>query len=267
MKSLSDNEKLIEDISVKSVDLVPSIAFGKVLQHPDDDHPKKIKVQLRTTMGDANNEVWAEVLTPYAGGGYGYYNIPEIGSEVLVAFAMNNRSIPIVIGNLWTSQDDFPPDTKDDQNYIKCYKTKGGNMVKVSDNSDESSIEVKTIKGLDISLADKDNKITITNSDKSNKIEIDFENKNITIDAPETLNLKVGGNKVITLGKDSVAIESKKVTIKANDKIELSGGQIKASGTAMDLSSNGNFTAKANANISVEATGTAKVKGTILNLN
>jgi uncharacterized protein involved in type VI secretion and phage assembly len=267
MKSLDDNQKLIESISVKNVDLVPSIAFAKVLQHPDDDHPKMLKVQLRATMGDTNNEVWAELLTHYGGGGYGCYNLPEIGSEVLVAFAMNDRCFPVIVGNLWTSKDELPKDCKNDDNYIKCYQTKGGNTITFNDNPDESSMEIKTIKGLDISLADKDNKITITDSEKSNKLEIDFKNKSITIDAPDSLNLKVGGNNVITLSKDSVTIESKTVSIKANSKIELSGGQVKASGTAMDLSSNGNFTAKANANISVEATGTAKVKGTILNLN
>lgn len=261
------NEKLIENISQKNVDLIPCLTFGKVIQNFDDNHPKKVKVKLRNSMGVEDNEIWADVLTSYGGNGYGIYSLPEVNSEVVVAFAMNNRDFPIIIGNIWTNQEDLPPNTADKNNYIKRFKTQAGNDICVDDTENKSLITVKTVKGLNMCFNDEDNKVSIYDDNATNTLEIDFKNKSVSIDAKEKISLKIGGQDVINIDKQSVTIETKTVSIKADSKIELKGGQVSASGTDISLKSNGNFNIKANANLSAEATGVAKVKGSILNLN
>lgn len=261
------NEKLIENISLKSVDTVPTITYGKVIQNYDEEHPKKVKVQLRTSMGNENNEVWADVLTSYGGNSYGFYTIPEIDSEVVVAFAMNNRNFPIIIGNIWTSKEDLPDETSNKDNYIKRFKTFAGNDICINDTQDKTSISIKTVNGLNLMFDDTNKKVSIYDDDNVNKFDIDFKNKSIILDASDSISLKIGGTEVIKIDAQSVNIETKSVAIRVNNKIELSGGQVSAEGTALNLNSKGNLAIKANGNLSAEATGMTAVKGSILNLN
>ncbi|MCU0526256.1 MAG: phage baseplate assembly protein V [Elainella sp. Prado103] len=72
----------------------------------------RVQVQLAMmTCGDVS--AWARVATPMAGSslipsvaGYGFYFIPEIGTEVLVVFENGDMNHPFVIGCLWNS---LPP--------------------------------------------------------------------------------------------------------------------------------------------------------------
>ena len=261
------NEKFVDSISKKNMDFIPCLTFGKVIQNYDDNHPKKVKVKLRNSMGIEDNEIWADVLSLYGGNGYGSYNIPEVNSEVVVAFAMNNRAFPIVIGNIWTNQEDLPPNTADKDNYIKRFKTLAGNDICIDDTENKSLISIKTVKGLNMCFNDENNQISIYDDDNTNQLQIDFKNKALSIDAKEKISLKIDGQNVITIDKQSVTIETKTTSIKSNSKIELNGGQISASGTDISLKSKGNLGIKSNGNLSAEATGIAKVKGSLLNLN
>lgn len=261
------NEKLIENISIKNTDRIPSLTFGKVIQNYDEEHPKKVKVKLRNFMGIENNEVWADILTSYAGDNYGKYTVPEVDSEVVVAFVMNDRNFPIVVGNVWSPTSSVPADTTDKNNYIKHFSTKAGNVIKIDDTENKTSLSVKTVKGLNIIFNDEKNIISVFDEANTNKIDIDFENKTISLDAKENIVFKISGTDVMKIDDKSVNITTKTFSVNADSKIEFSGGQVSAEGTAIDLKSKGNLNIKANGNMSAEATGIAKVKGSLLNLN
>lgn len=259
--------EMADNISQKNADMIPAMSYGKVIQNYDDDHPKKVKVQLRNIMSDENNEIWADVLFNYAGDGYGEYIMPEIDSEVLVAFVMNNRSLPVVIGNIYSPQKNLVADTANKENSVKNFVTKNGNSVVVKDTADKSSISVKTAKGLEIFIDDENNRMSLSDKDKTESIIIDFAGKNISVDAKEKISLKIDGKDVITIDKQSVNIEAKQFSVKSDSKIQLSGGQAAVEGTDINLKSKGNLSVKANGNLSAEATGMAKLKGSLLNLN
>ncbi len=265
--NLISNEKLIDNISLRNADVIPAITFGQVIQNYDKDHPKKVKVKLRSMMGTEDNEVWADVLTSYCGGDYGNYIIPEVNSVVVVAFAMNNRNFPVVVGNIWTAQENLPANSADKDNYIKTFRTQSGNQITINDTKDKSSISVKTIKEISVMLDDENQKISISDKDKKNKFEMDLKNGTISIDAKESISLKVGGTEVINIDKQTVDIKTKTFSAKADSKVNLKGGQVAVEGTSMDLKSSSNLNIKATANLSAEATGMAKVKGSLLNLN
>lgn len=257
----------MENISLKNVNLIPSLAYGRVIQNYDEKYPKKVKVVLRNVFGLEDNEVWADVLTSYAGNGYGNYCMPEVDSEVVVAFIMNDRNFPIVIGNVWTAKEDLPQDTINKDNYIKRLKTASGNDIRIDDTKDKSLITVKTANGLNVCLSDEDNSISIYDDKNTNRFNIDFENRLISIDAKDKISFKVNGTEVVTIDEQSVDVKTKTVSIRADSKIELNGGQISADGTDVKLKSKGSLSIKANGNLSAEATGITKVKGSMLNLN
>src|SRR5688500_1641647 len=51
---------------------------------------------------------WARVLMPSAGGGAGFYSIPQIGDEVLVGFEHGDPHFPYVLGSLWNGENKVP---------------------------------------------------------------------------------------------------------------------------------------------------------------
>lgn len=104
----------------------PGIVMGTVKENWNQDFPGKVKVEL--LLGEEGKSVtgWVPVAMPYCGNGYGYYSLPEIGCEVVVAFHMGDRNCPVVIGSLWNNKNKLPADTADDKNTVKRFKTKGG---------------------------------------------------------------------------------------------------------------------------------------------
>ena len=58
----------------------------------------------------ANDEsAWARLAVPMAGAGRGFYFIPEVNDEVLVAFEQGDINRPYVIGCVWNGRD-APPE-------------------------------------------------------------------------------------------------------------------------------------------------------------
>ena len=61
--------------------------------------------------------IWAQVAVPYAGNNFGAFFIPDVGSEVLIAFVAGDPGSPIVIGNMWNGStglpESLPADTVD----------------------------------------------------------------------------------------------------------------------------------------------------------
>src|SRR5262249_16667037 len=65
-----------------------------------------------------SESVWARVIQPWAGKGWGAQFIPRVGTEVAVAFVDGDPDRPIVVGGLYNGRD-TPIYSKDD-------KTKSG---------------------------------------------------------------------------------------------------------------------------------------------
>ena len=80
--------------------------------HPTGEYRVKVKFPwIRSTdVGDEEDFIsaWARVATPFAGGGRGFYCLPEHDDEVLVMFEHGDLRRPYVIGSLWNGQDPPP---------------------------------------------------------------------------------------------------------------------------------------------------------------
>lgn len=55
---------------------------------------------------------WGRVMQFFAGPGHGAFFLPEVGSEVLVAFIHGDMRLPVVLGGLYNGKD-LPPGTDD----------------------------------------------------------------------------------------------------------------------------------------------------------
>lgn len=64
----------------------------------------RVKVRLHWDLegpGDESSSAWIRVSQLFAGGSSGFYCLPEVGDEVLVAFLDGDPDRPVIVGSLW----------------------------------------------------------------------------------------------------------------------------------------------------------------------
>ncbi len=148
-------------------------------------------------------EPWCRVVTLGGGGGRGFAWIPQVGDEVLLAFANNDTSAAYVLGGLWNTTDRPPLAVPTDFLTKRVIKT-----------------GLLDVPGHEVEFDDLKQSITITNSTQQ-KITIDplaitFEN---------------------TAGTLSISLDNKtqSITIEAAAKIALKALQLSLEGTNVDI--------------------------------
>ncbi len=127
-----------------------SFYFGVVTDNKDPEGLHRIKVSI-TEEEQAISE-WIPVLSPYTGSNYGFYALPEIDDQVLVASLDNSNIKKIAIGFLW-SETSNPPTTdenpdadlnQDGKNNLHFIKTKSENKLIFDDTEGAEKIQLIT---------------------------------------------------------------------------------------------------------------------------
>ncbi len=98
-------------------------------------------------------EVWARMATLSAGKNRGSWVLPEVGDEVLVAFAGGDPGEVYVIGSLWNGVDG-PPEEATYENDHKTFKSRSGIKIRLSDRSGEESLVIETPGGNRVTIQD-----------------------------------------------------------------------------------------------------------------
>lgn len=242
-------------------DRVFSVTTALVKENWHKDFPGMVKVEMFLGETGKNVTGWVPVMSMYAGKDFGYYSLPEVGAEVVIAFNMGDRNCPIVIGTLWNNNNTLPPETAADKNLIKRFKTKGGCEVVFNDESKKQKIEVKTPGGFGLTIEDEAKSITIHDSSGNNGITIDEKNGVIAIKADKKITLSVGGSEVITLdgmGK-SATVKSNNVKLEAVQNLELKGQIDKLEGSMVKIDAQGS--------LEISSSGMTQVKGSMVKIN
>ncbi len=138
------------------------VAFAVVTNNKDPDGLGRVKVKL-PWMDDKAETDWARVVTPMAGAARGFYFLPEVDDEVLVAFEHGNPALPYVLGALWNGKDKPPESNSDGKNDRRTIRSRSGHVIRLTDTKGSETIEIidKTTKN-SIVISAKDNTITIT---------------------------------------------------------------------------------------------------------
>lgn len=244
---------LLELVERESGLTLPSVVTGIVVDNSDPDKGQgRVKVKF-PWLADNDQSWWARIASPMAGSGRGFFFLPEVDDEVLVAFEHGDVSRPYVLGALWNGKDAPPMKNADALNASKVakrtIKTRAGHVVTLDDTEGSELI----------SIVDKTGKNLIKIESSSNKISIQAD----------------GDVAITTKGKTTVdAQQNVEVTTQADAKVKATGNvnveatgnvEVKATGNA-NVEATGNATVKANANASVQAMANLDLKGTMVNL-
>lgn len=228
---------------VGSVGTVNGIMVATVTNNQDPDNMGRVKVKF--TIHETPLETdWVPIASLMTGSDRGTLFIPDVGDEVLVAFQLGHLSRPYVIGSLW-NQKNKPP-APDDKNNLRKIRTKSGHELLFDDKDNAGQVSIKTSKGIQVSLEDKDDKITIQTKDKQQSV-------TLTGGSSGSVTIKSGTNKITITSQGDIQLESTKaMTIKST--------QLKLEATAsMDI--------KANANLNIQSSGMLTLKGSMVKIN
>ncbi len=169
---------------------------------------------------------WCRVASPMAGSSRGFYNIPEVNDEVLVAFEQGDVNFPYVVGSLWNTVDLPPmPSTAvvvGGKVTKRIWKTPAGHILTLDDTPGAEMI----------SIVDKT---------AGNKIEI-------ASTPPGAITISVSGD----------------CTIEANNKVSITSKaqDVEISCTNFKVTANASIQLSANANLQLKATAQASIEGT-----
>ncbi len=246
--------------------LINGVAWGVVI---DNKHPKgayMVKCKLpwikSSAAGDDEDFVttWVRVCSPMAGGGRGFYCLPEKDDEVLLAFVHGSVREPVVIGSAWNDTDKTPhgdaapadsedpmgnklgiadaaTDTTDDKNNARMMISRAGSVLLFDDTEGKEKITIKTPKGSTLNLNDEAEVLAFYDHSSEVYMVLDKKNKKITIESVE-------GDIDIFCKKGTLNIEAKFITVYSEKDTDFlaDGAWTQESAKTMDLTAGGTMT-------------------------
>ncbi|RKS26001.1 Rhs element Vgr protein [Flavobacterium endophyticum] len=207
----------------------------------------RVQVAFAWQKISGTNTPWIRMTNPHSGGGKGFYFIPEVGEEVLVAFESGNAEKPFVLGAMYNGA------------ALSEYHT-SGNDKKV----------IQTRSGTKVIMNDAEGSIFI--EDPSGNTWLMDGKGNINVNAPKNMTFTIGENFNISVGKDMITNigENRTTNVTMKDRLQAQEAfetinenkTVKVNG---DLKENtGTTTHKAEqGDIFFQSAGVAKVLGAI----
>ena len=208
---------------------VSGIVVGTVSNINDPDNLGRVKVKF-PWLGDNYESDWAWIAVPMTGASMGFFFIPDVEDEVLVAFDHGDVNRPFVLGSIWNSKEK-PPGTSDDvKNKIFRHKTKKGNELIFDDKTDK--VEIKMASGHRITVGPE--KIEIVDKGQDSVI-LDSQAKSVTIES-----------------KNSLSIKATTIEIEATASMKIKSAQVSVEGSAT---------------LDVKSSGIATIQGSLVKIN
>lgn len=156
----------------------------------------------------AGGSVWARVIQPWAGNGWGAQFIPRVGTEVAVAFMDGDLDRPVVVGGLYNGNDKpiFPPTEKTKSGFRTRSSTQGGR-----ENFSEFSFDDKQGSELVFLHAERDLRHE-TERDHNATV-----GRNETLEVAKQQKEKIGdGRSVDVTNGDALTVQTGDLTIKVS---------------------------------------------------
>jgi phage baseplate assembly protein gpV len=193
------------------------VVSGKVINMLDPLTLGRVQVQL-PFIDSVDLSPWARIAVPLAGMETGFYFIPKIGDEVLVAFEHGDVGSAYVIGCLWNAM--APPPLPSPVPQISMIKTLAQNMIMFTEVP--PSITIKTAAGQTVLLSPAGVQIM---SDPKDVI-------NLTTAGIQILS----GSNVVNLTADGITIAaSPNLTISAATALNLTAPTINITGGMVNI--------------------------------
>ncbi|MGB7413515.1 MAG: VgrG-related protein [Thermosynechococcaceae cyanobacterium] len=224
----------------------------------NNDDPKgwgRVKVKF-PTLTEKDESHWARVVGLGAAKERGFYCLPEINDEVLVAFEHGDIHRPYIIGGVWNGGEDKTVETVNDtinngKVRLRTIKTRTGHTIQFVEEdkfNSKAGIYITTADGHHIDLNDSEKYIeiqtvgnhTIRMNDKSPSKGIDIKtsgrNQVILNDTAKSITVKTAGQQSLTFKDAGMSVSLRtagRVNVNAGSAVSVNAGgavSVKAGG-------------------------------------
>ncbi|SDD79454.1 phage baseplate assembly protein V [Nocardioides lianchengensis] len=217
----------------------------------DPDKIGRAKVKYTTISGDVESH-WARLVTLGGGDKRGMVFTPEVNDEVLIAFEQGDTRRPVILGGLFSKNKGLPTADDVDQNKVKYRRitSRLGHLIELADGDQPAEQHIL------ITLKGKKHKIRLG----EDKFDIEIDKKPVTItNGQATIKFSDSGD---------VTIEGNNITLKAKQKVDISGGtEVGIKGTTKAALGGAQVEVKADGMGKVEAGGPLTIKGAMVAIN
>lgn len=173
------------------------VHIGRVVDVSDPQNMGRVQVIIPAIDVGGAAPIWARVVTGFAGDNYGAFFIPDVDSEVLVAFTAGDTAHPVILGNMWNGGHSLPEETPADSVQLWSISGKAGTRIAiVEDSQGQEKVEITTPSKSSITLSEG----------AGGKIKLKG--------AGSTITLSSGGIKVKTSGE--ITVEGSTVNVTAS---------------------------------------------------
>lgn len=219
------------------------------LKDPDKQGRAKVKY---TTISGAIESHWARLVILGAGKERGIAWHPEVEDEVLIAFEQGDTRRPVILGGLFSKKKGVPTTDDVDQNKVKFRRitSRLGHVIELADGDKPAE------QHLLLTLKGKKHRIRLG----EDKLDIEVDKKPVTItNGQATIKFSDSGD---------VTIEGNNITLKAKQKVQISGGtEVGVKGTTKASLEGAQLEVKATGMGKVEAGGPLTIKGAMVAIN
>ena len=227
------------------------LVIGIVSNNKDPDSMNRVKVKV-PAFDDQSELPWARLLTIGANANEGIHVLPQVNSEVLVAFEHGDLNRPVVLGGLWNGRDapKILADALLNNGKVAQWSVVSGNTVLTLRNAEDNAEHMK------LSLADGKTIMYVG----ADKIEVISNNKSIE--------LKNTKGSVLIKESGDIVLKAPNITIEATENLVLKGMSIDAKASnAAKLEGSGTLALKGGGSAKLEASGVTEIKGTMVKVN
>ena len=123
--------------------MINGLVVGTVIDNKDPSGMHRVKVQYPVDSEEQLDSSWCRICTPMAGKQRGLVILPEVETEVIIAFAYRSMS-PYIVGAVYNGASDKPePYHNDDENNDKrVFWSRNDHMVIFDDTEDAEKVEI-----------------------------------------------------------------------------------------------------------------------------
>jgi hypothetical protein len=177
------------------------VVIALVTDLDDPDSQGRVKLSFPWLAEDGADSGWAPIVRPLAGKDRGFYYMPELEDEALVAFEHGDINHPIVLGFLHNGVD-LPP-TKSIDTHVRRLRSVAGHQLELDDRDGEESVRVTTDGGHQLEMRDPEGFVEIVTS-AGQKIRMQ--------DSPGQISLSTVAGTKVTIDDTPSQIELRTVT-------------------------------------------------------
>ena len=210
--------------------------LGIVADNRDPECLGRVRVQL-DLLSPGCVSPWYPMGGRWTGGGHGFWSLPDIGTQVLVAFPDGDKSRGIVLGSLYDEKH-LPPETSSEKKADSMLLQTRNHRIEITDDAGKEGISIESAAGKMRCVLDKKNGIQIANELGDIKINcrklkiasgnnVELNGKKVSVSCDGATGIKSGKGTKITCDKN-VGIEGKNIKLNGSSGVCAEGKQMAA---------------------------------------